>query len=326
MNRLLIIGCGDVVRRALPQLVRRYRVYALVRRFDASLRDLGVTQIVGDLDQPATLSRLAGLADLVLHSAPPADSEAGRDRRTQRLLAALQTAKSVPRRLVYISTSGVYGDCGGAAVAETRALNPQSTRASRRAAAEAQLRALGRSGRVRVSILRAPGIYATDRLPLERIKRGDPVLEAKEDSYSNHIHADDLARACQLALRHGRSNRVYNASDDRPLPMGEWFTRLAEAFELPPPPRVSREEAARTVSPTLLSFMRESRKLDNRRIKRELGLRLQYPDVIAGLAAAVQKPVIEEAAVEEKPVKKKAAPKKLKKKRPGPESQLSLFA
>lgn len=288
MQRLLIIGCGDVARRALPRLLRRYRVYALVRTPDPALRALGVTQIVGDLDRPATLKRLAGLADAVLHSAPPAEADVATDTRTLHLLAALQTGKSVPRRIVYISTSGVYGNCDGAAVAETRPLHPESARAARRAAAEAALRAFGQQTGARVSILRAPGIYAADRLPLERVRRGDPVLHAAEDSYSNHIHAEDLAHAVVLALTHGRSNRAYNASDDSEMKMGDWFSSLAQAFDLPAPPRVARAEAERQLTPALLSFLRESRRLSNTRIKRELGLKFAYPTVADGIAAARQ--------------------------------------
>lgn len=288
MQRLLIIGCGDVVRRALPRLLRRYRVYALVRRPDPALRQLGVTQIVGDLDQPASLKRISGLADVLLHSAPPADTDVASDTRTQHLLAALQSGKSLPRRIVYISTSGVYGNCDGAEIDETRAVHPESARAARRVAAETLLREFGRQTGAKVSILRAPGIYAADRLPLERVRRGDPVLNAEEDSYSNHIHADDLAHAVVLALTHGRSNRAYNASDDSAMKMGDWFTRLADAFDLPPPPRVDRATAEQRLSPALLSFLRESRRLSNTRIKQELGLKLSYPTVDEGIAAARQ--------------------------------------
>jgi nucleoside-diphosphate-sugar epimerase len=288
LQRLLIIGCGDVARRALPRLLRRYRVYALVRRPDTALRALGVTQIVGDLDQPQSLKRLAGLADVILHSAPPAESDVATDTRTQHLLAALQTGKSLPRRIVYISTSGVYGNCDGAEIDETRAVHPESARAARRVAAETLLRDFGRQTRTKVSILRAPGIYAADRLPLERVRRGDPVLNADEDSYSNHIHADDLAHAVVLALTHGRSNRAYNATDDSALKMGDWFSQLADAFDLPAPPRVDRATAEAQLSPALMSFVRESRRLNNERIKRELGLKLAYPTVQAGIAAAKQ--------------------------------------
>lgn len=311
MQRLLIIGCGDVVRRALPRLLRRYRVYALVRKLDPALRTLGVTQIVGDLDQPTSLKRLSGLADVLLHSAPPAEADVASDTRTQHLLAALQSGKSLPRRIVYISTSGVYGNCDGAEVDETRAVHPESARAARRVAAETMLREFGRQTRVKVSILRAPGIYAADRLPLERVKRGDPVLNADEDSYSNHIHADDLAHALVLALTHGRSNRAYNATDDSAMKMGDWFTHLADAFDLPAPPRVDRATAEEQLSPSLLSFLRESRRLDNTRIKRELGLKLAYPTVADGIAAAIQPAAMASAAKTESeaPPKTRAKPK-----------------
>ena len=288
MRRLLIVGCGDVVRRVLPELVRRWRVYALVREPEEELRALGVLQIRGDLDQPATLGRLAGLAHAVLHSAPPA-SAGNVDIRTRRLIAALRSAQSLPRRLVYIGTSGVYGDCRGEVVAETRPLRPRTARAQRRADAERQLRDFGRTSGCCVSILRAPGIYAADRLPLERLRRGDPVLRAEEDVYTNHIHAEDLGRACLAALLSGRPNRAYHASDDSAISMGDWFDRLAAAYGLPRPPRVTRAEAERLLPPVMLSFMGESRRLDNARLKHELRLALRYPDIDAGIAAALRK-------------------------------------
>ena len=284
MRRLLIVGCGDVVRRALPELTRQWRVYALTRERDAGLKALGVTQIVGDLDRPITLRRLAGLADAVLHSAPPAESGAD-DPRTRRLIAALSRG-SLPRRLVYISTSGVYGDCAGQRVDETRRPAPQTARAHRRVVAERLLRRLGRSGCCRVSILRAPGIYAADRLPLERLRRGSPVFERSEDSITNHIHADDLASACTAALLRGAANRIYNVCDDSRIAMGDWYDKLADAFDLPRPPRRPRAVVALEVSPLVLSFMAESRRLDNGRLKRELKVRLRYPTIDAGIAAA----------------------------------------
>lgn len=284
MQRLLIVGCGDVVRRALSRLVRRYRVYALVREHESTLAALGVTQIVGDLDRPASLARLAGVAHAVLHSAPPPD-QGTTDSRTRHLIAALRRG-SLPRRLVYISTSGVYGDCAGDRVFESRPVNPLTGRARRRVDAEKLLRGFGAIGDCHVSILRAPGIYAADRLPLDRLRRGLPVFDAAEDSYTNHIHAGDLADACIAALVRGRPGRAYNVSDDSDLCMGDWYDKLADAFALPRPPRVSRAEAQAAVPPVVLSFMNESRRLDNGRLKRELKLRLRYPTVDAGIAAA----------------------------------------
>lgn len=286
VQRLLIIGCGDIARRAIPKLVRQYRVYAAVRSAAhfGELRALGVTPLVADLDRPHTLKRLAGIGDLLLHFAPPQETGLT-DRRTQALLAALSTGKILPRRLVYISTSGVYGNCDGARVSEERPPHPQTARALRRADAEARLRRFGRRCRVAVAILRAPGIYADDRLPLGRLVRGLPLLQDSEDIYTNHIHADDLAHVAHAALAHGRAGRIYNASDDSQLKMGEFFDLLADRFGLPHAPRVPRVEAERSLPATTLSFMGESRRLSNRRIKRELGARLRHPDVAAALDA-----------------------------------------
>lgn len=128
-----------------------------------------------------------------------------------------------------------------------------------------------------LAILRAPGIYAETRLPLERLKQGTPVLRAEEDVFTNHIHADDLARATVVAAFRGRPNRAYNVSDDAELRMGEWFDVVADAFHMSRPPRVTREEAEARVAPLQLSFMSESRRLSNARMKRELRLRLKYP-------------------------------------------------
>ncbi len=296
MQNLLIVGCGDVARRTLPWLTRCYRVYALVRKHDPQLAALGVTQIRGDLDRPETLGRLAGLAQLVLHFAPPQEfsgvNENGpnlsaTDPRTKRLIAVLRRGKSVPRRLVYISTSGVYGDCGGALIDETRPYQALTARAQRRVDAERQLRRFGRTaGGPSVCIIRAPGIYAQDRLPLERLRRGDPALATACDPYSNHIHAEDLGRACIAALRYGRPNRAYHASDDSQLRMGDYFDTIADALSLPRPPRVDMAEAEAVLSPAMLSFMRESRRMDNSRMKRELKLRLKYPTVGHALAGA----------------------------------------
>lgn len=298
-QRLLVIGCGDVALRAMPRLVRRYRVYALLRNMDAALqqrlRQWRVTPLSGDLDQPASLQRLAGLADAVLHCAPPArqDEHDFRDLRTRHLIAALRKSLSLPRRLVYISTSGVYGDCGGALVRETRPVQPATARARRRVDAETALRRWGRCPNgPSVSILRAPGIYAAERLPLERLRRGDPVLRTADDVITNHIHADDLATCAIAALHRGRAQRIYHASDDSSrssrdgaLGMADWFDLVATHAGLPRPPRVSRAVAAQQLSALTLSFMNESRRLDNTRLQRELGVRLAYPDVRAGLAS-----------------------------------------
>ena len=287
MRRLLIIGCGDVALRMVPLVRGRYLIYALTRDRSrvAALRALGLRPLWGDLDRPHTLTALPGLAHDVVHFAPP-PSFGLHDTRTAHVIAALAKGRSLPQHFVYISTSGVYGDCSGEVVDETRPLNPLTDRARRRANAERQLRNWGARTGVRVTILRAPGIYAVDRLPLERLERGTPALRPEDDAYVNHVHADDLARMALAALRHGQPNRSYNAVDDAPHRMGDYFDLVADRFGLPRPPRIARDEARRIVAPQLYSFMNESRRLSNGRIKRELRVALRYPSVHEGLAAA----------------------------------------
>jgi nucleoside-diphosphate-sugar epimerase len=290
MRRLLIIGCGDVARRALPALQSRYsHVYALARSEASAsrLRALGVVPIEGDLDHLRTLRGLAGVAHDVLHSAPP-PGEGRVDGRTRNLIAGLARTDHLPQRLVYLSTTGVYGDCAGERVPETRPIRPANGRALRRADAEARLRAWGQRSRVAVAVLRVPGIYAADRLPLARLRQGTPAICAEQDSFSNHVHADDLARIVVRALTSARPGRIYNTSDDSALRMGDWFDLVADRFGLPRPRRIPRSQAEAEVSPALLSFMRESRQLVNERLKRELRIRLRYPTVHSGVADAAR--------------------------------------
>jgi nucleoside-diphosphate-sugar epimerase len=296
-QRILIVGCGDVgqrVARALQGVSPgrpRVRVLALTSSAErvTPLRALGITPLLGNLDHAASLRRLSGLAMRVLHLAPPPGQGAGgadwwRDPRTVALARALRL-RSLPDALVYASTSGVYGDCGGAWVTETRPVAPGTPRAQRRVDAERAMRHLGRAG-VRTSILRVPGIYAPDReggTPEGRLRKGTPVLVAEDDVYTNHIHADDLARACVAALWRGAAQRVYHASDDTDLKMGDYVDLAADLYGLPRPPRLPRSTAQAELPLTLLSFMGESRRLDNTRLWRELRLRLRYPTVAQGL-------------------------------------------
>ncbi len=252
-----------------------------------ALRHAGVLPLLGDLDQPASLRRLAGLAQRVLHLAPPAP-EGWQDLRTRALARALGR-RTVPRAWVYGSTSGVYGDCHGERVDETRATDARTPRAIRRVDAEQQVHHFGRLHGVRSSVLRIPGIYAPDRVggtPRERLLRGTPVLEAGDDVYTNHIHADDLARACVLALWRGAARRHYNVCDDSELRMADYFDLAADLYGLPRPSRIARAQAAASLPLSLLSFMSESRRLDNTRMKAELGVVLRYPTVRQGLRAA----------------------------------------
>lgn len=280
--RLLIVGCGDIGLRIVSRLRMRFRLIALTSSPErvAELRAAGVTAVVGNLDDRGSLRRLRGLAPQLIHLAPP--PEDGRfDARSRRLVVALA---GKPRRAVYISTTGVYGDHAGARIDETVRLRPANLRAMRRIDAERVMRA------IRAIVLRVPGIYAHDRLPLDRLRKGLPALAAADDVYSNHIHADDLARISIAALFRGAPGRVYNAVDDSVLKMADYFDAVADATGLPRPPRLSRSALRAAVTPMMYSFMTESRRLSNRRMKRELGMRLSYPTVASALAMlAVEK-------------------------------------
>lgn len=287
-TRVLIVGCGDVGLRVLRTLPAKVRVLALTSSPErvAELRAGGAVPLVGNLDRPDTLARLAGLAQRVLHLAPP--PMAGReDPRTRQLLRVLQR-RTTPQHLVYASTTGVYGDCAGAWVSECYPLRPTTERAWRRVDAEAEIRAWGRRllGGSAASILRVPGIYAPDRdggTPRERLRRGTPVLRAEDDVYTNHIHADDLARAAVRSLFAARPQRVYHVSDDSDLRMGDYMDMAADLYGMSRPTRIPRSQAQSELPPVMLSFMSESRRMRNDRLKLELKLVLRYPKVRDGL-------------------------------------------
>ncbi|TFZ05206.1 NAD-dependent epimerase/dehydratase family protein [Ramlibacter henchirensis] len=287
-ERVLVVGCGDVGLRVARELHGRVRLLALTSSPERVpvLRQRGLLPLQGNLDDRHSIARLAGLATRLVHLAPPpGEARVATDPRTTTLLRALRL-RTPPASIVYGSTTGVYGDCGGEKVSECRMVSPRTSRASRRVDAEQALRFFGRSAAVRASILRIPGIYAPDReggTPRERLLKRTPVLRPQDDVYTNHIHADDLARAVVAALWRGRPQRVVNTVDDTEMKMGDWFDLAADVYGLARPPRVAREQAQGALPIAVLSFMGESRRLDNTRLKRELRLRLRYPTVDHGL-------------------------------------------
>ncbi len=288
--RILIIGCGDIGLRVAKQLCRNYRVFALTSqqsRF-SELRGFGITPILGDLDKPETLWRLSGLAETVIHLAPP-QNIGHRDSRTRNLTRILAQGPASLSRLIYVSTTGVYGDHKGGRVSEITPVNPQSERAKRRVDAERVLRLWGPAHGVAVTILRVPGIYAANRLPVERLQARTPALISDEDAYSNHIQSDDLARLVCAAVYHGKPQRVINACDGSETKMGDYFDEVADAFGLERPARIPAAELQKIVSPMLWSFMRESRRVTNTRLP-ELKTPLRYPSVAVFLKTISKNP------------------------------------
>ena len=284
---VLIVGCGDIGCRVAALEQQAGNPVAALARSAASasrIQSLGIDVLEGDLDQPASLESLKTTAPRVLYYLAPPPGSGDDDPRLRNWLRARQP---LPQRFVYISTSGVYGDCGGAWIDEDWPLNPRSERGKRRLDAENQLRAWSREQGVDLIILRVPGIYGPGRLPVERVRQGVPVLIETDAPWSNRIHADDLAAACFAAARRGRSGQAYNISDGHPTTMTDYFWRIADLYGLPPPPAVNMAEARRVLSPSMLSFLEESKRLDTRRMREELGVALRYPDLATGLPACL---------------------------------------
>jgi nucleoside-diphosphate-sugar epimerase len=271
--KLAIVGCGDVGLRLAKQLAGRIPMIALGR--NPTIVN-GARFIPLDLDRRHHLKRALNLAQWAVYLAPPPAAGAD-DARMQRFIAAAGNVT----RCVYVSTTGVYGAAQGAWVSETSPLRPTEARGLRRLAAEKRLK---HSAIPAVSILRAPGIYAAERLPLERLQKGLPALIAADDVPTNHIHADDLARLCWLALYRGRNRRAYNAADGQPMMHGDYLSAVASTFGLPAPPRLPREQAQAALSPIAWSMLAGARRVNSARLLSEWGVALKYPTMAAFLA------------------------------------------
>lgn len=284
---MLIVGCGDLgMRIAGRRRARGAGTECVVRSAGsaARLQRSGFAVRILDLDRPVAALDFAAAHAQILYLAPP-PPHGTRDARVQRFLAALPDAAG--QRIVYVSTSGVYGDCGGAWVDERRPANPQVDRARRRFDAEQRLRAWREAGRGELIVLRVAGIYGPGRLPLERLRRGEPMVAAAQAPWTNRIHVDDLVDVCEAAMTRGRDGAIYNVSDGHPSNMRDYFDRVADLYGLPRAPQVDRDRAADRLSPGMLSYLAESRRVDNRRMLDELGVVLRYPDLAAGLPACL---------------------------------------
>ena len=283
-EKIFIIGCGDIGSRVARLAGEKgIPVSALVRpgKGAEKLMGLPVATVPGDLDDPASLGNLAAKGTLLFYFAPPPGG-GETDPRMRAFCAAIAPGEE-PRKVIYVSTSGVYGDCGNGIVTEETPVNPQTSRARRRLDAETTLRKWGEERNIPVVILRVTGIYGPGRLPLSYIESGQPVINEEEAPYTNRIHADDLARICLAAASRGEGGDIFNVSDGQTGTMTHYFNAVADLLGLPRPPQVSREEAGRLISPLMLSYMSESRRMDNSKMLEKLRVRLLYPTLEAGL-------------------------------------------
>lgn len=288
---VLIVGCGYIGRRVAGLLqAGGVAVTGCVRSLESAeqLRFAGIGVVRIDLDSAAAPPGWAvGFREIFYFAPPPPEGET--DTRMRRFLLALDPDQP-PRRIVYISTSAVYGDCGGAWITEEREPGPTTARGQRRLDAEQQLTAWCRAHGSEWVVLRVPGIYGPGKLPLSRLRKGLPVLREQDAPYTNRIHGDDLAAICVAAMHSEFPDTVYNVSDGHPGNMTDYFFRVAAAAGLPRPPVVTRAEAQQQLSAGMLSFLNDSRRMDNSKLRRELGIELRYPDLDAGLAACFPEP------------------------------------
>lgn len=289
MQRCFIVGCGYIGERVAKLWIERgTEVSALSRTAERSvqLEKMGITPVNGDLDDEAALKNLPLQDSLLYYFAPP-PKQGEIDTRMRSFANTALQSESKPAKVVYISTTGVYGDCKGDWVTEETPPNPVTDRAKRRLDAETVLSDWGIKNNVPVIILRVPGIYGPGRLPVGRLKKRLPVVSQKESPYSNRIHADDLAQVCVAAAEKIEKHDIINVSDGQPDTMTNYFNRAAEFLSLPRPPSVSMKEAKKLLSPSLLSFLSESRRIDNKKMLSTLGITLRYPTLEEGLRASI---------------------------------------
>jgi nucleoside-diphosphate-sugar epimerase len=287
MSALLIVGYGDIGRRVASLALAAGRVVSALLRSAEKAKVLaanGILPLLGDLDDTATPVReLPSAGTTILYTVPPPGG-GEYDTRMRVFLGSIEPG-SEPAQVVYLSTTGVYGDQQGALVTEETSTKATTSRARRRLDAENLLLAWGRNRGVKIVILRVSGIYGANRLPLNRLREGAPVLRSEESPFSNRIHADDLARLCLAAAEKGEDGEIINTCDGETSTMTDYFNAVADAFALPRPPQVTLAEAKECMPPLLLSYFSESRRLDNRRMRERLGVNLLYPDLVSGLAA-----------------------------------------
>lgn len=281
---VVIIGCGDIGTLVAQHYLKNHDAVSTIVRSDNSrerLQSQGIETQQIDLTADFKLQAQTGHCRL-FHFAPP-PREGTEDFHTRNLISALNKESQAPARIVYISTTGVYGDCQGKWVDEDAPVNPQVDRARRRYDAEQQLLEYGNTHGTDIIILRVAGIYGPGKLPLKRLNEGHPVVRKEDSPYTNRIHSADLVKIAVAAMDSGRNGAVYHACDGHPGTMAEYFKAVAEKAGLPPPAEISLAEAADKLSAGMMSYMRESRRLSNEKTLNELGIRLDYPTLEEGL-------------------------------------------
>jgi len=288
MQAIMIIGCGDIGLRVAKNCQQKDMDISGLVQSDKSVKTLqqqAIKPIKADLDKPETLKNISYKGKTVFYFAAP-PRQGAQDTRMANWLASLDS-NSAPDKIVLISTTAVYGDTGGDWITEESALAPTTERGLRRLDAEQRLAEWAEVNSVDIVILRVPGIYGPSRLPRERLEKGLPVLNESECGYTNRIHADDLAMICLVAAKKAVNGEIYNVSDGQPGTMTDWFNQVADFLNLPRPPQVSMQEAEQVMTAGMLSYLKESRRIDNSKMLKELDIKLQYKTIKQGIAGSM---------------------------------------
>ena len=287
MIRVFIVGCGDIGLRVARLWGGEGALVGALARSPESARRLegmGIAAVKGDLDEPGTLVGLPVQGTLSYYLAPPPE-RGDKDPRMRAFLDCIPPGEE-PEKIVYMSTTAVYGDLHGEWATEETPPAPAAARGRRRLDAEQAVLSWGRLRGIPAVILRVAGIYGPGRLPVDKVRKRTPVLAGSESPFSNRIHADDLARICVAAAKRGRGGGIYNVSDGRPGTINQYYCAIADMLGVPRPPEVTMSEARRVMSEAMLSYLSESKRVDNRKMREELGVELLYPDLVSGLAAS----------------------------------------
>jgi len=287
-STLYIIGCGDIgIRVAKLAAARQIKVYALSRgnKIAPDSEMSGIELAHCDLDSLEPISALNLKGAVVLYAAPPPGGGVI-DTRIRNFLAGLRPGYE-PAKLLYISTTSVYGDCGNETVTEERSVSPANHTAKRRCDAERRFKRWGAEHGIPFVTLRVAGIYGPGRIPMQRILSQEPLLNENEVGYTNRIHADDLAEVCLRALEKGEDGDIFNVCDGEVSKMTDYFNTITDLMELPRLPQVSLDEARQVMSPLMFSYMTDSRKISNRKMLEKLEIKLKYPTMLEGLKASL---------------------------------------
>jgi hypothetical protein len=293
--KICIAGCGDVGKRIACRLiesgVKTTSILAQVRSRESQsileAESFQAEMIDFDSLQEVEISKKYEKIHSLYYLVPP-QKNGEIDLRSKAFLDYLKCngftkPSKFVRRIVLISTTGVYGDCDGESVTEETPLNPTTERSQRRADMEKQWRCFADQNKMILSILRVPGIYSFSRLPRARLQTDTPVVNPDECGYTNRIHADDLAMICQAVMEKQISTDVYNVSDGEPGKLSQYLIDVANFLQLTPPTIVSLAEGHEKISTGMMSYITESRKIDNNKLLNTFNLKLAYSDYREGI-------------------------------------------